>query len=138
MPRLTDVPLPGGLPSVRPDELLVIVGETASGKTRLALDLAAAAGGEVIGADSVQVYRGFDVGSGKPSAQELAAAAVPHRLIDVAEPDEPFDAARFVQLADRAIIDARANGRVPIVCGGTYLWVKALGHGPASAPRAPP
>ncbi len=118
------------------DELLVIVGETASGKTGLALELSRRLGGELIGADSVQVYRGFDVGSGKPTADELGG--VPHHLIDVADPGEPFDAARFVTLADAAIADVRARGRVPIVCGGTYLWVRALLHGLADAPQAPP
>lgn len=127
--------LPGGLAPVEPGELLVVVGETASGKTRLASELARACEGEIVGADSVQVYRGFDVGSGKPTAEELGG--VSHHLIDVAEPDEDFDAARFVELADAAIADVRARGRVPIVCGGTYLWVRALLHGLASAPRAP-
>jgi tRNA dimethylallyltransferase len=133
--RLSDLELPGGLAPVKPHELLVIVGETASGKTALALELARAHGGVVIGADSVQIYRGFDVGSGKPDNAELAG--VRHELIDVAEPGEPFDAARFVELADAAIERARGEGRVPIVCGGTYLWVRALLHGLASAPRAP-
>lgn len=129
------VELPGGLPPVMADELLVIVGETASGKTALALDLARRFGGEVIGADSVQIYRGFDIGSGKPTTAELAGT--PHHLIDVADPGEDFDAARFVELADAAIASVRARGHVPIVCGGTYLWVRALLHGLASAPRAP-
>ncbi|MBI2389719.1 MAG: tRNA (adenosine(37)-N6)-dimethylallyltransferase MiaA [Deltaproteobacteria bacterium] len=127
--------LPGGLAPVEPGELLVIVGETASGKTRLAVELSRAFDGEIVGADSVQVYRGFDVGSGKPTEEELAG--VRHHLIDVAEPGEDFDAARFVELADAAIADVRARGRTPIVCGGTYLWVRALLHGLASAPRAP-
>lgn len=117
------------------DELLVIVGETASGKTALAVQLAQENDGEIVGADSVQVYRGFDIGSGKPTQQELSG--VVHHLLDVADPEEPFDAARFVELADAAIADIRARGRVPIVCGGTYLWVRALLHGLAGAPRAP-
>ena len=117
-------------------ELLVIVGETASGKTPLALEIARRVGGEVIGADSVQVYRGFDVGSGKPTRDELAG--VPHALIDVAGPLEAFDAGRFISLADEAIAAAHAAGRVPIVCGGTFLWVRALIFGLAQAPSAPP
>ncbi len=121
---------------VAPDELLVVVGETASGKTALALELARSLGGEVIGADSVQIYRGFDIGSGKPTKADLGD--VPHALLDVADPAEPFDAARFVALADAAIAAARAAGRVPIVCGGTYLWVRALLFGLAEAPAAPP
>lgn len=120
---------------IDPSELLVIVGETASGKTALAIELAREHGGEIVGADSVQVYRGFDIGSGKPGPEELSS--VVHHLLDVADPDEDFDAARFVELADAAIADVRARGRLPIVCGGTYLWVRALLHGLAAAPRAP-
>ena len=119
-----------------PDELLVVVGPTASGKTELAVRLAERFGGEVVGADSVQVYRGFDVGSGKPTAEERGRA--PHHLVDVADPLEPFDAQRFAALADQAIADIRARGRVPIVCGGTYLWVRALVRGLAPAPPADP
>jgi len=132
MPR--SLTLPDEL-TVAPDELLVIVGETASGKTRLAIDLAREHGGEIVGADSVQIYRGFDIGSGKPTEDELGG--VVHHLIDVTDPEDDFDAARYVELADAAIADIRARGRVPIVCGGTYLWVRALLFGLASAPRAP-
>lgn len=117
-------------------ELLVVVGPTASGKTELAVRLAERFGGEVIGADSVQIYRGFDIGSGKPTAAERARA--PHHLVDVADPMEAFDAQRFAELADRAIADVRARGRVPIVCGGTFLWVRALTLGLAPAPPADP
>ncbi len=114
------------------DELLAIVGPTASGKTALAVRLAEKLGGEVLSADSVQVYRRFDLGSGKPTAEELARA--PHHLIGVIDPLEPFDAALWTRLADQAIVDVRARGRVPIVCGGTFLWVKALLFGLAKAP----
>lgn len=132
--------MPEGVPPLADHELLVLVGETASGKTGLALALAGAlrragSGAEIVGADSVQVYRGFDVGSGKPTAEELAG--VTHHLLDVAAPDEPFDAGRYVELADAAIAGARGRGLSPIVCGGTYLWVRALLHGLAEAPRAP-
>jgi tRNA dimethylallyltransferase len=118
------------------DELLVVVGPTASGKTELAIRLAERFHGEVIGADSVQVYRGFDIGSGKPTREERARA--PHHLVDVADPTEPFDAQRFAALGDQAIADVRARGRVPIVCGGTFLWVRALVLGLAPAPPADP
>src|SRR5262245_2608421 len=118
------------------DTLLVVVGPTASGKTELAVRLAEAFQGEVIGADSVQVYRGFDAGSGKPTAEERTRA--PHHLIDCADPEEPFDAQRFAELADDAIARIRAEGRVPIVCGGTFLWVRALTLGLAKAPPADP
>jgi tRNA dimethylallyltransferase len=117
------------------DRILVVVGPTASGKTGLAVALARALGGEIVGADSVQVYRGFDIGSGKASPEELAGIA--HHLIDVRDADDPLDAAQFVQLADAAIAAIRERGHVPIVCGGTYLWTKALLSGLAQAPPAP-
>lgn len=117
-------------------ELLVVVGPTASGKTELALRLAEAHGGEIVGADSVQIYRGFDIGSGKPTAEERARA--PHHLIDFADPLEPIEAQRFADLAEEAIVAIRARGKVPIVCGGTFLWVKALVWGLAPMPAADP
>jgi tRNA dimethylallyltransferase len=120
----------------REDEILTVVGPTASGKTELAIRLAERFGGEVIGADSVQVYRRFDLGSGKPTAEERARA--PHHLIDVADPLDPLDAQRYADLAGRALADVRARGRVPIVCGGTFLWVRALVLGLAPAPPADP
>ncbi len=118
------------------DTLLVVVGPTASGKTELALRLAERFGGEIVGADSVQVYRGFDRGSGKPSADERARAR--HHLVDCFDPGDEVDAQRYVALADEAIADIRARGRVPIVCGGTFLWVRALTLGLAPLPAADP
>jgi tRNA dimethylallyltransferase len=125
---------PRGVARPADDELLVVVGPTASGKTELAIELAEAFGGEVIGADSVQVYRDFDVGSGKPTPAERSRAA--HHLVDVADARDPMDAQRYADLAARAVEDVRARGRVPIVCGGTFLWVKALVFGLAPAPPA--
>jgi tRNA dimethylallyltransferase len=116
------------------ERLLVVVGPTASGKTDLAIRLAEALDGEIVSADSVQVYRYFDLGTGKPSGEQRARAA--HHLIDVVEPDDPMDAARWAELADAAISQIRARGRTPIVCGGTFLWVKALLFGLAAAPPA--
>ena len=116
------------------EPLLVLVGPTASGKSALALRAAERLRGEVIGADSVQVYRRFDIGSGKPTAEERAR--VPHHLIDVADAREPMDAARWAELAEEALTDIRARGKVPIVCGGTYLWVRALLLGLVPAPPA--
>lgn len=113
--------------------LLCIVGPTASGKSALALALAQELGGEIVSADSMQIYRGFDIGTGKPSADERAL--VPHHLLDVAEPLETWDAARWAQAAAEAIDDVRGRGRVPIVCGGSFLWVRALLYGLAEAPR---
>ncbi|XYH97958.1 tRNA (adenosine(37)-N6)-dimethylallyltransferase MiaA [Sorangium sp. So ce1128] len=117
-----------------PGELLVVVGPTASGKTELAIRLAERFGGEVVSADSVQIYREFDLGSGKPTPAERARA--PHHLVDVADPLQAIDAQRFAELAEAAIADIRGRGRVPIVCGGTFLWVKALVFGLSPAPAA--
>ncbi len=118
------------------DELLVVVGPTASGKTALAIELARRLDGEVIGVDSVQVYRRFDLGSGKPDAAERARA--PYHLVDCVDPMAPLDAGQFGELARAAIADVRSRGRRVVLCGGTYLWVKATVEGlveaaPASA-----
>ena len=115
-------------------KLPVIVGPTASGKTDLAVRLCELLHGEVVSADSVQVYRGFDIGSGKPSADELQRA--PHHLIGCADPMEPMDAARWAELAELQIAEIRARGRIPVICGGTFLYVKALIFGLAPAPQA--
>jgi len=116
--------------------LVVVVGPTASGKTELALALGERVGGEIVSADSVQMYRHFDVGTGKPTLEERAR--VKHHLIDVLEPLEPMDAGRFAERAELALADVRARGRVPIVCGGTFLWVRALLYGLVEAPPADP
>jgi len=115
---------------------LVIVGPTASGKSALALALAAALDGEIVSADSRQVYRHLDVGTAKPTAAERAR--VPHHLLDVVDPDEPFDAARFRTLALAAVADVHRRGRLPIVCGGTGLYVRVLLHGLLRGPAAAP
>jgi len=120
--------------SADPSRLLCVVGPTASGKTDLAIAVCERVGGEVISADSVQIYRGFDVGSGKPSAEERARA--PHHVIDLLDPMDPCDAVTFTAHADRAIADVRARGKVPVLCGGTYFWVRALVLGLAPAPPA--
>lgn len=116
--------------------LLVVVGPTASGKTALASLLSERLSGEVVSADSVQVYRHFDIGAGKPTAEELARA--PHHLIDIADPLEPIEANVWAELAARKVEEIQARGRVPIVCGGTFLWVRALLFGLADAPRGDP
>ncbi len=118
----------------RAGSLVAIVGPTASGKTELAAELAERVGGEVVSVDSVQVYLRFDIGSGKPTGDELARA--PHHLVGVLDPHEPVDAARYAALANAAIDDIAGRGKVPIVCGGTFLWVKALLYGLAEAPPA--
>lgn len=114
-----------------------MIGPTAGGKTRLAIELARRLGGEVIGADSMQVYRGMDVGTAKPSAAELAA--VPHHLIDVADPrEEGFTVEEWRRLAEAAIAEIRGRGRVPIVVGGTSLYVRALLEGLFEGPAPDP
>jgi tRNA dimethylallyltransferase len=114
----------------------VVAGPTASGKTALAVALARRLGGEIVNADSQQVYRGLDVGTAKPTAAERAA--VPHHLLDLVAPGEGMDAARFVALADAAIRDVASRGRLPIVAGGTGLYVRALLHGVVAAPGRDP
>jgi tRNA dimethylallyltransferase len=116
------------------ERLLAVVGPTASGKSELAIALCRRIGGELVSADSVQVYRRFDIGSAKPSPAERAL--VPHHLIDEFDPLEPVDAARFVELGRARIADIVARGKRPVLCGGTFLWVRALVYGLAAAPAA--
>jgi tRNA dimethylallyltransferase len=116
--------------------LVVIVGPTGAGKTRLAMQLAEHMGGEVVSADSQQVYAGMDIGTGKVTPEERAR--VPHHVVDVVRPDEDMTAQRFVELADRAIADAAARGKHVIVCGGTGLYVRALLLGLFAGPPASP
>jgi tRNA dimethylallyltransferase len=115
-------------------ELCVIVGPTASGKTELAVRVAEKHDAEVISADSVQIYRHFDIGSGKPSAEQRRRAV--HHLIDLCDPHEPMDAAKWAELAEARIREVRARGKRPVVCGGTFLWVRVLLYGLAPAPPA--
>jgi len=120
----------------------VIVGPTAGGKTALAVavarELAARGlgGGEVISADAFQVYRGMDIGTGKATPDEQQG--VPHHLLDILEPDdpEPFTVARWLGLAERAIADIRRRGKVPIVVGGTHLYIKSFMEGMFEGPGA--
>lgn len=114
------------------EPLTVIAGPTGAGKTALAIALASRLGAEIISADSQQVYRYFDIGTAKPSADELAA--VPHHLVSCVEPSEDFSAARFQRLADEAIADITRRGRRVVVVGGTGLYVRVLLHGVVAAP----
>ncbi|HUH00918.1 MAG TPA: tRNA (adenosine(37)-N6)-dimethylallyltransferase MiaA [Kofleriaceae bacterium] len=116
--------------------LVIIVGPTGAGKSGLAMTLAEAIGGEIVSADSQQVYRGMDIGTGKASAAERAR--VPHHLLDVLEPDQLMTARRFTELADAAIADLAARGRPVIVAGGTGLYVRALLLGIFEGPPADP
>jgi tRNA dimethylallyltransferase len=112
--------------------LVAIVGPTASGKSALALRLARERGGEIVSCDSLQVYRGLDVGSAKATPQERAA--VPHHLVDVADPGETFSAADYARLAREALDGIRSRGRLPIVAGGTGLYLRALLQGLFAGP----
>jgi tRNA dimethylallyltransferase len=116
--------------------LLVLVGPTAVGKTAVAVRLGALIPVEVVSADSRQVYRGLDIGTGKPSAEERAAVA--HHLLDVAEPGERYHAARFRTDARAVIAAIHGRGRLPAVVGGTGLYVRALLKGLTPAPPADP
>jgi tRNA dimethylallyltransferase len=113
---------------------LVIAGPTASGKSALSLDVAERFGGEIVNADSRQIYRYMDIGTAKPSAGERRR--VPHHLFDVATPDERFDAARYRDLARPSVSAIAARGKLPIVVGGTGLYIRALTSGLFAAPPA--
>lgn len=117
------------------EALICIVGPTAAGKTALAVELARQFGGEVINADSRQVYRGMTIGTAKPTAAERADA--PHHLVDIMDPSESFGLGMFLEYADAALRDIRGRGRLPIVCGGTGQYVWALAEG-QRLPTAPP
>ena len=110
-----------------PPKIVVITGPTATGKTRLGVMLALELGGEVVSADSMQLYRGMDIGTAKPTPAEIQG--VPHHLIDVAEPWEGWSAAKFVEAARAACLDIISRGRLPIVVGGTGLYIDSLVQG---------
>jgi tRNA dimethylallyltransferase len=117
--------------------ILAVVGPTAGGKTDVAIALARAAGGECVCADSMQVYRGMDIGTAKPDA--AARAAVPHHLLDVADPAEDgFSVDTWHELAEAAIEDIRRRGRRPVVVGGTNLYVQTLLYGLLEGPAPDP
>ena len=104
--------------------LLVIAGPTASGKSAAAVELAIRMGGEVVSADSMQVYRGMDIGSAKVTEEEMRG--VPHHLIDCVDPSETWNVVRFKNEAERAVRDIAQRGKLPILCGGTGFYIQAL------------
>src|SRR5438477_1376514 len=119
--------------ALMPDPLLlVILGPTASGKSALSLALAEKFSGELISCDSVALYRGFDIGTAKPSSDERAR--VPHHLLDIADPSQPFTAGDYSKLARAAIAEIAGHGRLPIVVGGTGLYLQALLEGLFAGP----
>lgn len=117
-----------------PPRVLVVTGPTAAGKSELAVALAEALGGEIVGADSRQVYRRMDVGTAKPTWEQRARA--PHHLVDIVDPDEDYDVAAWRAAALATLARIHARGRVPIVCGGTGLYLRSLVQGLFAGPPA--
>jgi tRNA dimethylallyltransferase len=113
---------------------LIITGPTASGKSAVALQIAQVLGGEIVSADSMQIYRGLDIGTAKATLNEQQL--VPHHLIDICEPDEYYSVAAWKKAAIIAIDDILARGRLPIICGGTGQYISALVDGLTFAPVA--
>ena len=111
-----------------------LAGPTAVGKSAIALALAEKIGGEIIAVDSMQVYRGLDIGTAKPTAAERAR--LPHHLLDICDLHEAFDAAQFIRLAQKAVAEIQSRGHTPIFCGGTGLYFKAFLDGLGEAPPA--
>ena len=116
--------------------ILAIVGATATGKSELAMELAAELGGEIVSADSLQVYRGLDLGTAKPSAADRAR--VPHHLVDILEPDELYSAGEFARRARAAIEEIAGRGRIPIVVGGERPLPARAAAGPEPPPAGRP
>lgn len=103
---------------------VVVCGATASGKTRLAIDLAKRFNGEIVSADSMQIYKGMDIASAKPSKEEQSG--IPHYMMDFLEPTEAFSVADYVEMARSIIADIYSRGKLPIICGGTGLYINSL------------
>ena len=114
------------------DRIVCVVGPTASGKTRLAVELAKRLDGEVVSCDSMQLYRSMDVGTAKPTAGEMQG--VRHHMLDVAEPDEDFSVGRYVEMADACVQDILSRGKTVILAGGTGLYADSLIAGRSFAP----
>src|SRR5438477_11827666 len=113
--------------------LVAIVGPTASGKSALGVNLAERFGGEIVACDSTQLYRGFDIGTAKPTLGERAE--VPHHLLDVLKADEPSTAGDYRERAEVVLADLRLRGKLPIVTAGTGLYLRALLEGLADLPQ---
>ena len=104
--------------------VIAIVGPTASGKTALAVELAKSIGGEVVSADSMQIYKGMDIATAKPTAEEMQG--VPHHLIGFLDPNVPFSCPEYVRMAHTVLEDIHSRGKIPVVCGGTGLYIDSL------------
>src|SRR3974390_2127351 len=130
--RMPDSPGPDPNPARESFPLVAIVGPTASGKSSLAIALAKQWNGEVLACDSTQVYRGFDIGTAKPTVEERRG--VPHHLLDLVEPSFPFTAGEYRARAVAVLEDLRARGQLPILTVGTGLYLRALLEGLADAP----
>ena len=115
--------------------LIALVGPTASGKTVLAIQLATKFGGEIISADSRQIYKGMDIGTGKVTKKERGI--VTHHLIDVVSPKRQFTVAQYQKLAQKAVFDILRRGKLPIICGGTGQYIDAVVYG-HTFPRVKP
>jgi len=116
--------------------IAIVCGPTGSGKTTFAIDLVQHLDAEIVSADSMQIYRYMDIGTAKPTLKEQAAAR--HHLIGVVDPDISFDAASYVKMADEVIQDIVKSGKLPLIVGGTGLYIKALTHGLFNTPRVNP
>ena len=114
------------------DKIICVVGPTASGKTALAVELAKFTGGEVVSCDSMQIYRRLDIGTAKPTVEEMQG--IPHHMIDICEPDEPFSVGRYVEMATPIVEDILRRGKTAIIAGGTGLYVDNLIRGGEFAP----
>ena len=114
------------------NNIVCIAGPTASGKTALAVALAKEVNGEVVSCDSMQVYKGMDIGTAKPTVEEMEG--IPHHMLSVAEPDEDFSVSRYCEMAAPIVDDIVARGKVAIIAGGTGLYMDSLIRGNAFAP----
>ena len=119
-------------------KIIVVCGPTASGKTALAVELAKAHNGEVVSSDSMQIYRRMDIGTAKPTVEEMQG--IPHHMIDIIDPAEDFSVARYVDMAAKCVDDILSRGKLPIVAGGTGLYIDSLLSGrtfSAFSPESP-
>ncbi|MCX6813793.1 MAG: tRNA (adenosine(37)-N6)-dimethylallyltransferase MiaA, partial [Candidatus Azambacteria bacterium] len=106
------------------NKIIIIAGPTASGKSKLAVKIAKKIGGEVISADSRQVYKGMDIGTGKITKKEMAK--IPHYLLDIINPKKQFTAAQYKKLAQKIIKKIHIHGKIPIICGGTGFYIQTI------------